>query len=171
MVSTGSSQQVNSPGETTIRIPLSKSIKRQQSNHETSHERGHMVPDALRMHLGSGHPTNAGRRFNDTNDASSQRNLTLNRLDSDNGHHGHDGSDGRCVEFYGYTRLWRLNDTSLGYVRDEDGEQFGRGAGWVRVNTIGGDAVNIGIVSMFEAISRRGHPVASQPDRHTVWFE
>jgi hypothetical protein len=101
----------------------------------------------LRTHPGSRHPTDSGRRFHDAkdSDASSRRNLTLNRLEGCegcDGRDGRDGCDGRGDEFYGYTRLRQPNDKSIGHVRDEYGEQFGRSLGQHHVNTLGGHCVN-----------------------------
>jgi len=90
--------------------------------------------------------------------------ISLNRSEACDGWDGWDGCDGHGVEFYGYTRLRQLNDTSTGHLRDEYGEQFSRGLGQhrvknvgehgvntlggARINTLGGVWVNIGIIRM-----------------------
>jgi len=134
-----------SPGATTIGTPFSTTIKRtSQSNCEPSYVRGRWVPDALRTHPESRHPTDSGRWFNSANDASSRRNLAqplrqlrwlrwLRRLRWP-----------RWPLWLWWPRCWvsrvyeipQPNDTSTGHVRDEYGEQFGRSAGWVWVNIV-----------------------------------
>jgi hypothetical protein len=65
--------------------------------------------------------------------------ISLNRLECFD---GHDGCDGRGVEFYGYMRLRQPNDTSTGHLRDEYGVQFGWSFGQHRVNTLGEARIN-----------------------------
>jgi len=189
-----------SPGATTIRIPFSTTIKPQQSNCEPSYERGCRVPDALRTHPGSGHPTDSGRRFHDAKDSdvSSRRNLTLNRLEACD---GHDGCDGRSVEFYGYTRLRQPNDTLTGHVdRTRQQDTFGTSTEsslarvWVSIvstpsedivstpseefgstpsDEFGSTSASSGWVRVNIGIMRMssGQPVAKpRRDRHTVWY-
>jgi len=86
------------------------------------------------MHPGSGHPTNAGRRFNNATNSGLyfQRNLTQPLRDPQ----GCNSCNDRGVGFYRYTRSWQLNNMSTGHGRDEYREQYGRSAGWVQVNII-----------------------------------
>jgi hypothetical protein len=87
-----------------------------------------MVPDVLRTHLESGHPTDSGPRFHNAkdSDSSSRRNLSLNRSE---GFDGFDGGNGRGDEFYGYTRLRQPNHTLTGHLdRTRSGRV--RGAVW-----------------------------------------
>jgi len=113
------------------------------------------------MHSGFKHHMDSGRLFNDAkdSDASSPRNLTLNRFevcDRLYSHNGVDGCDSRNDAFYGYPRWCQPNGTSMEQVWDQYGEQFRNSRckhcvntlGQHHVNTLGWGADNIGIIRM-----------------------